>query len=309
MLAYGCELTEPANASETARDMYRGVLRVLVVLHHDFPEFLVENHFSLCNYVPARCTQLRNLIVSAIPSSFSELPDPFTAGLKVDRLEEIRKSPTIRGDIEASLRQAHIKNTIDNALGSSDLRESEVQTVISSIHNAKHQRLGFAAPPGSVGTALLNALVIYLGTKAITSAGSKGPSFSSTSPTAMLFSRLASGLNPESRFHLISAIINQLRYPNSHTHYFSYALLHLFGTSGGAGGTKNGDAQDDALQAEIQQQITTVLLERLIVHRPHPWGLIITLLEILKNPIYAFWELDFVKAAPEVSIPALSPMI
>jgi CCR4-NOT transcription complex subunit 1 len=51
---------------------------------------------------------------------------------------------------------------------------------------------------------------------------------------------------------------------------------------------------------EIQETITRVLLERLLVHRPHPWGLIITLLEILKNPTYTFWDLPFVKAAPEV---------
>jgi len=27
---------------------------------------------------------------------------------------------------------------------------------------------------------------------------------------------------------LLNAIVNQLRYPNTHTHYFSCVLLHLF---------------------------------------------------------------------------------
>jgi CCR4-NOT transcription complex subunit 1 len=49
----------------------------------------------------------------------------------------------------------------------------------------------------------------------------------------------------------------QLRYPNSHTHYFSCTLLYLFA---------------EANQEAIQEQITRVLLERLIVNRPHPWG-------------------------------------
>ena len=31
-----------------------------------------------------------------------------------------------------------------------------------------------------------------------------------------------------------------------------------------------------------------VLLERLIVNRPHPWGLLITFIELVKNPRYAF---------------------
>ena len=42
---------------------------------------------------------------------------------------------------------------------------------------------------------------------------------------------------------------------HSHTHYFSCVLLALFG-----------EAESEA----VQEQITRVLLERLIVHRPHP---------------------------------------
>ena len=29
-----------------------------------------------------------------------------------------------------------------------------------------------------------------------------------------------------------------------------------------------------------------MLVERLIVHRPHPWGLLITFIELIKNPRY-----------------------
>ncbi len=36
----------------------------------------------------------------------------------------------------------------------------------------------------------------------------------------------------------------------------------------------------------MQEAITRVLLERLIVHRPHPWGLLITFIELIKNPRY-----------------------
>lgn len=50
----------------------------------------------------------------------------------------------------------------------------------------------------------------------------------------------------------------------------------------------------------VQEQITRVLLERLIVNRPHPWGLLITFIELIKNPVYKFWEHDFVHCAPEI---------
>ena len=43
-----------------------------------------------------------------------------------------------------------------------------------------------------------------------------------------------------------------------------------------------------------------MLLERLIVHRPHPWGLLITFIELIKNPRYEFWEQPFTRIAPEI---------
>lgn len=43
-----------------------------------------------------------------------------------------------------------------------------------------------------------------------------------------------------------------------------------------------------------------VLLERLIAHRPHPWGLLITFIELIKNPLFNFWNRPFVHSAPQV---------
>ena len=54
------------------------------------------------------------------------------------------------------------------------------------------------------------------------------------------------------------------------------------------------------VQEVIQEQITRVLLERLIVNRPHPWGLLITFIELLKNPRYDFWTRGFTRCAAEI---------
>ena len=43
-----------------------------------------------------------------------------------------------------------------------------------------------------------------------------------------------------------------------------------------------------------------MLLERLVVNRPHPWGLLVTFIELIKNPTYKFWTHEFVHCAPEV---------
>lgn len=89
------------------------------------------------------------------------------------------------------------------------------------------------------------------------------------SPSLDILLYMSKELDMEGRYLLMSAIANHLRYPNAHTHYFSCVLLWLFGES---------------REELIQEQITRVLLERLIVHRPHPWGLLITFIELIKNP-------------------------
>ena len=33
-----------------------------------------------------------------------------------------------------------------------------------------------------------------------------------------------------------------------------------------------------------------MLLERLIVYRPHPWGLLVTFIELIKGEEYNFWK-------------------
>jgi len=56
----------------------------------------------------------------------------------------------------------------------------------------------------------------------------------------------------------------------------------------------------DSGDERIQEQITRVLLERLIVNRPHPWGLLITFIELIKNPRFNFWSHSFTRVAPEI---------
>ncbi|XP_058073181.1 uncharacterized protein LOC131221899 [Magnolia sinica] len=61
--------------------LYKGTLRVLLVLLHDFPEFLCDYHFSFCDVIPRSCIQMRNVIQSAFPGNM-RLPNPSTPNLK-----------------------------------------------------------------------------------------------------------------------------------------------------------------------------------------------------------------------------------
>ncbi|KAF2761013.1 Not1-domain-containing protein [Pseudovirgaria hyperparasitica] len=282
-LAFTGELVKSNDVSLAAQTLYRAVLRLLLVIHHDFPEFLAENHFRLCNAIPAHCTQLRNLVLSAYPSSFPELPDPFMAGLKIDRLEEVRKAPVIRADIDGYILRSGIKDALDNMIHDPDQTSEDYEKISQAINTHTKLETGLSSIPVTVNDQLLNAIVIYVAS----STENNSPSFNPASGSVRLLEALSKNLRPEATYYLLGALANQLRWPNSHTCYYSYMILHLFGST-------------DSKALEVQQIISRILLERLIVHRPHPWGLIITLLEIMETHKQAFWNLPFIKATPEV---------
>ncbi|KAL0482117.1 CCR4-NOT transcription complex subunit 1 [Acrasis kona] len=289
-----------AELNNPVRLLYRSTLKILLVLLHDFSEFLCDYHFSLCDVIPPSCIQMRNLILSAFPRHM-RLPDPFTPHLKVDLLPEINTSPKIFSDYAASLisqnHQDGIKDHIDQYLKN--------RTPVLFLNELKNNLLNHDYKPSSQSSAndhvhmsctrynvtLINSLVLYVGVQAINQLqvpGGRAPIVNS--PAMDIFQKLVMDLDPEGRYVFLNAIANQLRYPNNHTHYFSCVLLCLFA-----------EVKLEHNEEEIKEQITRVLLDRLIVNRPHPWGLLITFIELVKNPRYNFWDLTSIHCSPEIS--------
>jgi len=213
-----------------------------------------------------------------------KLPDPLTPNLKVDMIADFDSTPPRISYPYVYNIPIKLKNDLDSYIKNrspisflSDLR-SYLQ---SSPETGSHYNIQ-----------LMNALVIYVGTNGIQALRSKGLTpthnnltHASHSAHSDIFQNLVVDLDSEGRYLFINAVANQLRYPNSHTHYFGCALLNLFA-----------EANSEA----IQEQITRVLLERLIVNRPHPWGLLVTFIELIKNPQFKFWNHQFVHCAPEI---------
>ena len=53
-----------ADLSDSAGVMYKGLLRFMMLLLHDFPEFLAEYAPTLVAVIPSPAVQLRNLVGS-----------------------------------------------------------------------------------------------------------------------------------------------------------------------------------------------------------------------------------------------------
>lgn len=305
--------------SKNIKAIYGALLRILLVLLHDFPEFLCDYSSSFCDVLPVNCIQIRNLILSAFPRSM-KLPDPFLPTLKIESLPEMKMIPRMIANYGEYILYKDLKVNVDKFWISRDT--SILPLIADVIKLPKEEALKCGTKYSSP---LITGLLLYIGIYIPTgndpylnidssnhainnisnfdqSVGSSvepiqktedktidkeiaPPSDSVEDPSLSIILFLCNNLDMEGRFTLISSMANFLGYPNSYTYYFSSLILWLFSNC------------NDSI---VQEQITRILLERLIVHRPHPWGLLITFIELIKNPKYSFWNCSFVHLAPEV---------
>ncbi len=85
----------------------------MLIILHDYPDFLCDFHFNFVNSLPEHCIQLKNLILSAYPQTIQP-PDPFGKKLKVDLLQEVKSCPRILSNYENYLSLMNIREDLEN---------------------------------------------------------------------------------------------------------------------------------------------------------------------------------------------------
>jgi CCR4-NOT transcription complex subunit 1 len=265
---------------KAVQDLYRGTLRVMLVVLHDFPELLCEFYYVFCDVIPPNCVQLRNLVLSAFPRNM-KLPDPFGQNFsQAENIEDMDIIPKVPYEM-FNLIPEQLRNQLDsyltNRLDLEFLLDLSNKLESSNISGSKYN------------VPVLNAIVNFVGIRAITQLKESNNriSISSIAHSSYMdvFQNLSIAFCTEGRYLLFNALANQLRYPNAQTHYFACTILYLFK-----------EATTDA----IREQITRILFERLVSSRPHPWGLLITFIELVRNEQYKFWSYEFVHCSPEI---------
>jgi CCR4-NOT transcription complex subunit 1 len=86
---------------------YRGTLRVLLILLHDFQDFLSDFSFSFCEEIPEKFTQVRNMVLSAFPKNIRP-PDPFAITVKFDQTDEFKIMPNIISNFEEKIKNKNL---------------------------------------------------------------------------------------------------------------------------------------------------------------------------------------------------------
>jgi hypothetical protein len=308
--------------SQSAMLFYRCLLKILVLLLHDFPDFLLLYHQPLCDLIPGGWVQLRNVVLSAFPKTV-KLPDPFSQSLQLDQLPEINQAPPMleyHRDCfkESKINKTQVDNFMNGGSSSSPSATANNNTIPGgkpSAANANKRKANanmskdenpdeFLTPTlldklkdpatGKWNATLINGLVLYVGLvqaeKRQQQRATGNWSIADT-PAMEVLNFLMSQPNNELRSVVVNACANQLRFPNSHTHFFSMALLGLYTSV---------PQNDPQQQLQVQEIVVRVLLERIVIVRPQPWGLLISFFEIVKNPIYELQSKPFIRCTPEI---------
>jgi CCR4-NOT transcription complex subunit 1 len=158
------------------RPIYRGLLRTFLVLLHDFSDFLNEYHFAFCDIIPPHFIQLRNLVLTAVPTALpEEMPSPFLPGLNLDRIPETRIAPTIATDYALVLEQIGLKEMVDSCVSPTSPNSNLIGEIVSKVESLQtYPGLGLEFTKVPDGIKILHSLALTVGVDAISKAAARG---------------------------------------------------------------------------------------------------------------------------------------
>jgi len=232
--------------------LYFGSLRLFLILVQEGSELLVKYYNNFCDAIPPNCVQLRNLILSALLPSMK--PPTFgTPNMKLDLIPGIRNPPPLPPHCTKALEDGHIISDLEAFLvqgaGPANF-ENDLMTLLQ-----QPQRTTKYNVPA------INALVLQCAIIVTSANGKNNNAFT-------LFKSLLHAFDVEGRMYLFHAMVNQLRFPNSHMFFYTCLLLKLF--------------QSD-LDNTIKDQLVRTVVERFCV-RPQPWGVMAFYREMVTDP-------------------------
>jgi len=177
-----------------SRELYRGALRLLLVLIHDFSDFLSEHYFTLCDIIPPRCIQMRNIILCAFPPNIM-LPDPYLPGISFESIPEMGPIPPILSDFTSALQTADLRNHLDQYL----LSRSSPSFIVSLKERLKLPGAATDTYGETYNLSLMNSLVMYIGVSTVAQAKARSGSslFIPTDPGVVALQFLSNNLDVE----------------------------------------------------------------------------------------------------------------
>lgn len=183
--------------TETTRAIYLGTVRIILVLLHDFPEFLTVYYYSISDAIPSSCTQLHNLVSSAFPLSVT-LPDPLRIKNVETDLADFNTPPTVLSDFTGALTNSgDLRGTLEKILQRSNGLERGASTGFADKLILPEARQ--AGMDTKYNVQLINSIVMFTGSYALgrNKAQNGSAVFDASSTGAVLLQNLVEELEPE----------------------------------------------------------------------------------------------------------------
>lgn len=285
LLAYLAPHLRQIQVHDVAKDLYRATIKLLVILHHDFQEFIVANGPWLALRVPYHCNQLINILLYSIGNSIDRpeaLPDSF-----------IVTSDTHSANALGLLEEGGLKDVLDGVMHDG-VSEDAVANIALAMQQHGGRFLAFGNVPIHANLELMNAVVWYLGIREAWKVPPKnsGPQNSTGCHGASTLTLLVHELPAEARYFLLFSMIMRLRgTERPETHYYSRIIVSLF----------CGDPRDPE-EIEIREQVSRIMMERLLGFWPQPMGVVNTFSELIRGEgNYQFFEMPYIKTNHDVS--------
>ncbi|KAJ9083831.1 CCR4-NOT core subunit cdc39 [Entomophthora muscae] len=266
----GTILTPPI--SLVGWEFYQGVHRLVAVMVHDYPEFIVAYHFGLMAELPLACAQVRNMISSAIPRQL-KCPAPAAAFYAGKVKPDFLLAPPMPSNFTDPLEHKGLVDGVDQYFARRDYNFLlELKTKLFKDDD-----------PEEYDAHVINCLTLYIAV--VDLEANPDPSIKNRNTALDIYHQLLIGLEVDGRHIFLNSLFNHLRYPNLHTCYFTNVILHLF---------------SETSNVFLKEQIARVLVDRALVSLPVPWGIWCLLIELYENPKYGFLSQEFIQAAPEL---------
>eukprot|EP00917_Polyrhabdina_sp_WS-2016_P023969 GHVP01051849.1.p1 GENE.GHVP01051849.1~~GHVP01051849.1.p1 ORF type:complete len:1688 (-),score=283.00 GHVP01051849.1:450-4892(-) len=229
--------------------IYIAVQRSIVTTLRDHPQFLTKYSSRFVCVIPKKCLQMRNFVLSAFPKDM-ELPDPFDKSLVISLIEGRSMSPP--APRSARVREDRLSDILEEIKKNNSESYEDYNITIFRLADAVIKKIGRDI---------------------------KKEVFFKTFLT--IFKKNSKKQN----YLLISAVLNNVRYPNTHTFLFAEFIFWTFLNT-----------QDD----NIKEIILLGLLERLIANRPHPWGILFVFFRLIRESKYGIEKADFIQKKDEI---------
>jgi CCR4-NOT transcription complex subunit 1 len=224
---------------------------------------LIEAIFILVENLPDKFNQVRNIIFSAFPKSMQP-PDPFRATEQIEMREEFRVLPNNLFDFQERVVNTKLHEEIVKYLtAKNDVNEVYFRNICSKFLTKD------ANVEIKINQPVVNAFVLFVPWM-IYKSNDDYPKINEWKMASYgLFWKLLVSSNQQMRETLLNSIINQIRYPNPITFYFTNLIFYIFSVP----------SSDD----NLLEQIIKIFIDRLIVDRPHPWGIMYAFIELIKE--------------------------